>query len=83
MTSRNAPRAPTAKRIILRTADTEEHRQWTVALAIGRHVKPDLLQRLDDPGTGSIGGESLASLFANHLLVPTVWFAEELAEDGI
>src|SRR5262249_6097227 len=45
----------------------------------GEHLKPALLQSLGlEPGeTRPMLGESLANLFAHHLLVPTCWYAAD------
>ncbi len=58
----------------------EEQQQWTVAHAIGKHLKPDLLGRLGIPPDQRPGlmGESLANLFASRLLVPTSWLQDEV-----
>jgi Zn-dependent peptidase ImmA (M78 family) len=70
--------------IFLKPEPTEERHQWTVAHEIGEHLKPQLLQCLGiDPGqTRAMGGESLANLFAHHLLVPACWFASDAAALG-
>src|SRR5262245_46047580 len=72
-----AQRPSGSRQIILDPEATEEHQQWTVAHAIGGHMKASLLQRLgvEPPQTRAPSGESLATLFAYHLLVPTAWFA--------
>jgi Zn-dependent peptidase ImmA (M78 family) len=74
-----AQRAAGKKQIYLRPEPREERHQWTVAHEIGEHIKSDLLIRLGmEPGqTHAMAGESLANLFAYHLLVPTCWFAED------
>src|SRR6266481_3363783 len=65
--------------IYLKPEPTEERHQWTVAHEIGEHLKVRLLQRLgiDPQETRAMAGESLANLFAYHLLVPTRWFASD------
>src|SRR5207244_3799614 len=70
-----AQRAGGRKQIFLRAEPSEERHQWTVAHEIGEHFKADLLARLGvEPGqTRAMSGESLANLFAHHLLVPTAW----------
>lgn len=81
-----AQRSGTRKQIILRPEPTEERHQWTVAHEIGEHLKPSLLERLgiEPEQTPAMAGESLANLFAYHLLVPGLWFnsdARTLAYD--
>jgi Zn-dependent peptidase ImmA (M78 family) len=63
--------------IYLRPEPTEERHHWTVAHEIGEHLKPTILERLGvDPAQfRAMAGESLANLFAYHLLVPSRWFA--------
>src|SRR5437660_6813568 len=70
-------RAGGRPQIYLKPEPTEERHQWTVAHEVGEHFKPRLLQRLGIPPdqTRAMAGESLANLFAHHLLVPTCWFA--------
>lgn len=65
--------------IYLRPEPTEERHQWTVAHEIGEHLKPALLERLGvDPAQfRAMAGESLANLFAYHLLVPGRWFSSD------
>jgi Zn-dependent peptidase ImmA (M78 family) len=74
-----AQRGGKGKLIYLRPEPTEERHQWTVAHEIGEHLKGTLLKRLGvEPGqTAAMAGESLANLFAYHLLVPHQWFAED------
>jgi Zn-dependent peptidase ImmA (M78 family) len=74
-----AQRAGGRKQIFLRPEPTEERHQWTVAHEIGEHFKPQLLGRLGVPPeqTRVMMGESLANLFAHHLLVPAAWFADD------
>jgi Zn-dependent peptidase ImmA (M78 family) len=74
-----AQRAGEQRHIYLRPEPTEERHQWTVAHEIGEHFKADLLQRLgvEPADTRAMTGESLANLFAYHLLVPTRWFASD------
>jgi hypothetical protein len=74
-----AQRAGGRRQIFLRPEPTEERHQWTVAHEIGEHFKVPLLQRLGvEPGqTRAMAGESLANLFAYHLLVPSGWFAAD------
>jgi Zn-dependent peptidase ImmA (M78 family) len=74
-----AQRADGRKQIFLRPEPTEERHQWTVAHEIGEHLKPALLQRLGlaPEQTRPMSGESLANLFAHHLLVPIRWFAAD------
>ena len=71
-------------RSILRPEPTEERHQWTVAHEIGEHLKVRLLERLRWPAeeTRAMTGESLANLFAYHLLVPGHWFAADVRELG-
>jgi predicted transcriptional regulator len=79
-----AQRAAGRKQIFLRPEPTEERHQWTVAHEIGEHLKPALLQRLGiaPEQTRAMMGESLANLFANRLLVPTCWFADDARAVG-
>ena len=72
-----AQRSYGQKQIYLRPEPSEERHQWTVAHEVGEHLKVELLRRLGlDPGqTRGMTGESLANLFAYHLLVPTCWYA--------
>jgi Zn-dependent peptidase ImmA (M78 family) len=74
-----AQRSGTQRQIFLRPEPTEERHQWTVAHEIGEHFKPRLLARLQlaPDETRPMLGESLANLFAYHLLVPTRWFAAD------
>src|SRR5713101_1035276 len=74
-----AQRSGKGKLIFLRPEPTEERHQWTVAHEIGEHLKATLLQRLGaEPGqTPVMAGESLANLFAYHLLAPQRWFADD------
>ncbi len=76
-----AQRSGGTKRIIyLRPEPKEERHQWTVAHEIGEHFKVELLRRLGLPAedTRAMTGESLANLFAYHLLVPACWFADDV-----
>jgi hypothetical protein len=79
-----AQRAAGRRQIFLRPEPTEERHQWTVAHEIGEHLKPSLLQRLGIPPeqTRAMMGESLANLFANHLLVPACWFGDDARACG-
>jgi Zn-dependent peptidase ImmA (M78 family) len=79
-----AQRAAGRKQIFLRPEPTEERHQWTVAHEVGEHFKASLLGRLGvEPGqTRAMAGESLANLFAYHLLVPTCWFAGDAPAAG-
>jgi Zn-dependent peptidase ImmA (M78 family) len=72
-----AQRAGGRRQIFLRPEPTEERHQWTVAHEIGEHFKSTILERLGvaPSETRSMAGESLANLFAYHLLVPACWFA--------
>jgi Zn-dependent peptidase ImmA (M78 family) len=74
-----AQRIAGRKQIYLRPEPTEERHQWTVAHEIGEHFKADLLHRLgiEPRETRAMSGESLANLFAYHLLVPTIWFRDD------
>jgi Zn-dependent peptidase ImmA (M78 family) len=72
-----AQRAGGKQQIYLKPEPTEERHQWTVAHEIGEHLKPSLMERLGlEPAEVKVmAGESLANLFAYHLLVPGCWFA--------
>jgi Zn-dependent peptidase ImmA (M78 family) len=74
-----AQRVAGRRQIFLRPEPTEERHQWTVAHEVGEHFKAPLLERLGvAPGeTRVMAGESLANLFAYHLLVPSCWFAAD------
>jgi Zn-dependent peptidase ImmA (M78 family) len=74
-----AQRAGAKRQIYLRPEPSEERHQWTVAHEIGEHLKASLLQNLglEPAETRAMAGESLANLFAYHLLVPTRWFATD------
>jgi Zn-dependent peptidase ImmA (M78 family) len=77
-----AQRSGAKPQIYLRPEPTEERHQWTVAHEIGEHLKAELLERLGiEPGeTKAMTGESLANLFAHHLLVPSCWFKPDAKE---
>jgi Zn-dependent peptidase ImmA (M78 family) len=79
-----AQRAGGRRQIYLRPEPTEERHQWTVAHEIGEHFKVSLLERLDiEPGqTRTMTGESLANLFAYHLLVPGCWLTTDAPACG-
>jgi Zn-dependent peptidase ImmA (M78 family) len=70
------------KQIYLRPEPTEERHQWTVAHEIGRHMKPQLLERLGVEKRSGLSPVSLANLFAHRLLVPTCWFREDAPDSG-
>ena len=74
-----AHRAAGHKHIYLRPEPSVERHQWTVAHEIGEYFKPALLERLgvEPERTRVMAGESLASLFAYHLLVPACWFSSD------
>jgi Zn-dependent peptidase ImmA (M78 family) len=76
-----AQRTAGRQQIFLKPEPTEERHQWTVAHEIGEHLKPQLLERLgiEPAETQSMAGESLANLFAHHLLVPACWFGSDAA----
>ncbi len=67
--------------IYYRPEPVTERQQWTIAHELGEHFKAELLCRLgsrpDDADPSA--GEMLANLFANHLLLPTSWFARDAA----
>jgi hypothetical protein len=56
-----------------------EQRQWLAAQRLGEHCKPRLLRRLGvaPEEARGLGGPSLVSLFATHLLLPTGWFSAD------
>jgi hypothetical protein len=68
------------RQVLLPPDQSEEQKQWTVAHAIGEHLKPELLGRLGLPPEqrSAMMGESLANLFASRLLVPTPWLQNEV-----
>jgi Zn-dependent peptidase ImmA (M78 family) len=72
------------RQIFLRPEPREERHQWTVAHEIGEHLKASFLERLGvEPGaTPVMAGESLANLFAYHLLVPAAWFTADAPASG-
>lgn len=63
--------------IVLTSAMSEEAVQWTAARAAGEHLKAELRERLG----ASVPGP-LAALFAEHLLLPTCWFAGDAVSCG-
>ena len=73
-------RTRAGEQIFLNPDQGPEQQQWTVAHAIGQHLKPDLLERLGIPTEERPGlmGESLPNLLAQRLLVPTLWFQDEV-----
>src|SRR5260370_5826043 len=77
-----AQRAGGKQQIYLRPERTEERHQWTVAHEIGEHLKPALMDRLglEPAAVKAMAGESLANLFAYHLLVPGCWLAGDARE---
>jgi Zn-dependent peptidase ImmA (M78 family) len=79
-----AQRAAGRRQIYLRPEPSEERHQWTVAHEIGEHFKVQLLERLDiaPDQTRAMSGESLANLFAYHLLVPGCWLASDASACG-
>src|SRR5438445_13865979 len=70
-----AQRAAGNRQIYLRPEPTVERHQWTVAHEIGEHFKASLLAHLgvEPERTRAMAGESLANLFAYHILVPACW----------
>jgi len=74
-----AQRSGKRRQIVLRPEPTQERHQWTVAHEIGEHLKPQLLEQLgiQPDQTRAMAGESLANLFAYHLLVPSCWFNDD------
>jgi hypothetical protein len=70
---RRGPRGPTPEE------PTEEARQWTAARRIGEHLKETLLPRLDlsPEQARGLGGQSLPTQFAQHLLAPVDWFRDD------
>src|SRR5207253_410891 len=77
-----AQRVRGQKQIFLKPEPTVERHQWTVAHEIGEHIKGNLLDRLRlaPEELRAMSGESLANLFAYHLLVPTRWFRIDAPE---
>jgi Zn-dependent peptidase ImmA (M78 family) len=74
-----AQRAGGRRQIYIRPEPTEERHQWTIAHEIGEHFKVPLLEQLgaEAQETRAMVGESLANLFAYHLLVPACWFSTD------
>jgi len=74
-----AQRAAGNRQIYLRPEPTVERHQWTVAHEIGEHFKASLLAHLgvEPERTRAMAGESLANLFAYHLLVPACWLGTD------
>jgi hypothetical protein len=72
------------KQVSERPEPTVEENQWTVAHAIGEHLKPALLRRLgiDPEQRQPMTGESLPRLFADRLLVPGRWLADQSRASG-
>jgi Zn-dependent peptidase ImmA (M78 family) len=79
-----AQRAGGRPQIYLRPEPSEERHQWTVAHEIGEHFKVALLERLhiEPAQTRVMMGESLANLFAYHLLVPGCWLTSDAPACG-
>jgi len=67
-----------SEQIFLNPDQSPEQQQWTVAHAIGQHLKPEILERLGIPAEErpALMGESLSSLLAHRLLVPTLWLQD-------
>ena len=62
--------------VIAKVAESASSKAWLAAHAIGQHLRPDLLRRLDlDPEQPQALGLSLPNLFADRLLVPTSWLS--------
>ena len=70
--------------VVAKGEETAASKAWLAAHAIGLHLRPDLLRRLDlDPDQPqALGGESLPNLFADRLLVPTRWLSSLGREYG-
>jgi hypothetical protein len=66
----------------LKAEVNEEARQWAAARAIGQHYKRELMARLEADDSPRIAGESLANLFAYHLLVPASWVVDDINAIG-
>jgi predicted transcriptional regulator len=79
-----AQRTAGQRQIILRPEPTVERHQWTVAHEIGEHLKSALFEKLglDSAAARPMMGESLANLFAHHLLVPTCWYGDDARVAG-
>src|SRR5262245_50108291 len=77
-----AQRSGGRPQIFIKEEPSEERHQWTVAHEIGEHLKPQLSAKLgiDSTEMKPMLGESLANLFAHHLLVPVCWFASDAAQ---
>jgi hypothetical protein len=65
----------------LKPEASEEARQWLAARAIGQRYKKEIMTHLDAADDG-IAGESLANVFAYHLLVPACWLADDIKAIG-
>jgi hypothetical protein len=67
----------------LKPEASQETMQWVAARAIGQHLKKELMACLDAAAEAPrIAGESLANLFAYHLLVPACWLADDIKAIG-
>lgn len=62
--------------VMAKATETAASKAWLEAHAIGLHLRPDLVRRLDlDPDRPQELGVSLPNLFADRLLVPTHWLS--------
>lgn len=61
-----------------------EQQHWTAAQAIAGQHKPNVLRRLglDPTQRHGLSAASLTNLFAERLLLPTAWFADEASSCG-
>ena len=69
--------------VVAKGAETAITKAWLSAHAIGQHLRPDLLRKLDlDPEQPQALTASLPNLFADRLLVPTHWLSSLGRECG-
>ena len=61
--------------VVAKVEESARSRAWLEAHAIGQHLRPAVLRRLDLEPDQPLGGESIPNLFADRLLVPTRWLS--------
>ena len=72
---RRAPKRGRAG-VVAKVEETAASKAWLAAHAIGLHLRPTILRRLDlDPDRPQALAASLPNLFADRLLVPTRWLS--------